>query len=84
MISAAIEALQEHMVSSFTNVYSIKWCHCVFLLLTLEGAWVDNLQCSGHTLAEDNLAYVTKGTRELQRQTHHVILQQRDSQQSVS
>ena len=24
MISAAIEALQEHMVSSLTNVYSIK------------------------------------------------------------
>ena len=51
-------------------------------LPTLESAWVDNLQCSSHTLAEDNLAYVTKGTRELQRQTNHVILQQRDSQQS--
>ena len=58
---------------------------CVLVPLpTLEGAWVDNLQCSGHTLAEDNLAYVTKGTRELQRQTYHVILQQRDSQQPVS
>ena len=48
-------------------------------LPTLESAWVDNLQCSSHTLAEDNLAYVTKGTRELQRQAHHIILQQRDS-----
>ena len=52
-------------------------------LPTLESAWVDNLQCSSHTLAEDNLSYVTKGTRELQRQAHDVILQQRDSQQST-
>ena len=52
-------------------------------LPTLESAWVDNLQCSSHTLAEDNLSYVTKGTRELQRQAHDIILQQRDSQQST-
>jgi len=42
---------------------------------TLEGTWVDNLQCSCHTVAEDNLAYVAKGTRQLQRQAHHIILQ---------
>ena len=60
MISAAIVTLQEHMVSSFANKMMSL---CVLALLpTLEGAWVDNLQCSGHTLAEDNLAYVTKGT----------------------
>ena len=63
MISAAIATLQEHMVSSFANLYYKMMSLCVLAFLpTLEGAWVDNLQCSGHTLAEDNLAYVTKGT----------------------
>jgi len=46
MISAAIEALQEHMVSSFTNVYSIKWCHCVFLLLYLPWRVLGWIICS--------------------------------------